>query len=217
MKYRLTPINILCFFLLLTSAVSRDWQETNGFERIGLYYVLLFIAIGMILDLMIQLLIKKRKQLIIIQGILLVVIITIYGWHQRSKTLIIDHDRKYDFVAIIYGVHVAEPLPVNFFTWQYDLAINVDGIVHTSTPMSRDIRKTKFAASKTSSSNTKGNYEALYGAELSPSKLVIDGDTLNYRAWKISSMSSISYSLEDVSNLEESIRIKLSQAYKSSK
>ncbi len=205
MKYKPTPLNIICGLLIIASIYGAIFPGPMGFGFLGLFYLLPIAIFGLLLDYIGQKTIKGYKRLFLIEIGLVGVIAFGFVWQERTKTYIIPDQREFEFVVTIYDVKDSEQLPVNFFTWTYEKEIPENGILLTSNRINSDLPQTKmFTKAGLSLQDREDTVDLCFG-RASTSKIEIDGGYYNYEAWKIDKGGTIGYSSNDIKELEEEL------------
>src|SRR5690606_14176194 len=206
MKYKPTPINIICGLLIIASIYGAIFPGPMGFGFLGLFYLLPIAIFGLLLDYLGQKTIKGYRRLFLIEIGLVGIIAFGFVWQERTKTYIIPDQREFEFVVTIYNVKDSEQLPVNFFTWTYEKEIPENGILLTSNRINSDLPKTKMITKAGISLQDKEDTVDLCFGRASTSKIEIDGEFYNYEAWKIDKGGTIGYSSIDIKELEEKLK-----------
>lgn len=206
MKYKPTPINIICGLLIIASIYSAIFPGPMGFGFLGLFYLLPIAIFGLLVDYLGQKTIKSYPRLFLIEIGIVAIISFGFVWQERTKIYIIPDQRDFEFVVTIYNVEDTEELPVNFFTWTYKKEIPENGVLLTSSKISSDLPKTEmFTKSGLSLQDRNDTVDLCFG-RASTSKIEIDGKKYDYQAWKIDKGGTIGYSSNDIKALEEEIK-----------
>jgi hypothetical protein len=206
MKYKPTPINIICGLLIIASIYFAIFPGPMGFGFLGLFYLLPIAIFGLLLDYLGQKTIKGYKRVFLIEIGIVCVIAFGFVWQERTKTYIIPDQRDFEFVVTIYDVKDSEELPVNFFTWTYEKEIPENGILLTSSRINSDLPKTEMFTKAGLSLQDRNDTVDLCFGRASTSKIEIDGENYNYQAWKIDKGGTIGYSSSDIEKLEEELK-----------
>lgn len=206
MKYKPTPINIICGLLIIASIYSAIFPGPMGFGFLGLFYLLPIAIFGLLLDYLGQKTIKSYPRLFLIEIVIVAIISFGFVWQERTKIYIIPDQRNFEFVVTIYNVEDTEELPVNFFTWTYKKEIPENGVLLTSSKISSDLPKTEMFTKSGLSLQDRNDAVDLCFGRASTSKIEIDGKKYDYQAWKIDKGGTIGYSSNDIKALEEEIK-----------
>jgi hypothetical protein len=206
MKYKPTPINIICGLLIMVSIYGAIFSGPMGFGFLGLFYLLPIAIFGLLLDYLGQKTIKSYPRLFLIEIGIVAIVSFGFVWQERTKIYIIPDQRDFEFVVTIYNVEHSEELPVNFFTWTYKKEIPENGVLLTSNKINSDLPKTEmFTKSGLSLQDSNDTVDLCFG-RASTSKIEIDGRKYDYQAWKIDKGGTIGYSSNDIKALEEEIK-----------
>ena|SRR5690554_17644 len=206
MKYRPTPINIICGLLIIASIYGAIFPGPMGFGFLGLFFILPIAIFGLLLDYVGQKTIKSYPRLFLIEIGIVAIITFGFVWQKRTKTYIIPDQRDFEFVVTIYDVQDSEQLPVNFFTWTYEKEIPENGILLTSNRINSDLPKTEmFTKSGLSLQDRNDTVDLCFG-RVRTSNIEIDGQKYDYQAWKIDKGGGIVYSSNDLQELEDEIK-----------
>lgn len=206
MKYKPTPINIICGLLIIYSIYGAIFSGPMGFGFLGIFYLLPVAIFGFLLDYLGQKAIKGYRRLFLIEIGLVGVITFGFSWQERTKTYIIPDQRDFEFVVAIYDVKDSEQLPVTFFTWTYEKEIPENGILLTSNRINSDLPKTKMFTKAGLSLQDRKDTVGLCFGRVSTSIIEIDGKNYNYQAWKIDNGGTIGYSSNEIKELEEELK-----------
>lgn len=206
MKYKPTPVNIICGILIIASIYFAIFSGSMGFGFLGLFYLLPIAILGLLLDYLGQKTFRSYLNLFLIEIGLVGAIFFVFKWQERTKTYIISDQREFDFVVTIYGVQDSEHLPINYFSWTYEIDIPDNGILLTSNTINSDLPKTKmFTKAGLNLQDREDTVDLCFG-RASTSKIEVDGKYYNYEAWKIDKGGAISYSSNDIEELEDKLR-----------
>tara|TARA_R110002072_G_scaffold302577_2_gene486397 strand:- start:2525 stop:3175 length:651 start_codon:yes stop_codon:yes gene_type:complete len=216
MKYKPTPINIICGLLIITSIYGAIFPGPMGFGFLGLFYLLPIAIFGLLLDYLGQKSIKSYSRLFLIEIAVVVIITFGFVWQERTKTYIIPDQRDFEFVVTIYNVEDSEKLPTGFFTWTYEKEIPKNGILLTSNKINSDLPQTEMFTKAGLSLQDRNDTVDLCFGRASTSIIEIDGKTYDYQAWKIDKGGTIGYSSNDIKELEEELKKYLKQMKPSS-
>jgi hypothetical protein len=206
MKYKPTPINIICGLLIIASIYGAIFPGPMGFGFLGLFYLLPIAVFGLLLDYLGQKTIKRYPRLFIIEIGVIAIIFFGFVWQERTKTYIIPDQRDFEFVVTIYDVQESEELPVNLFTCAYEKEIPENGILLTSNGINSDLPKTEMFTKAGLSLQDRNDTVDLCFGRASTSKIEFDGKDYDYQAWKIDKGGTIGYSSNDIKELEEEIK-----------
>src|SRR5690606_20093565 len=183
MKYKPTPINIICGLLIIASIYGAIFPGPMGFGFLGLFYLLPIAIFGLLLDYLGQKTIKSYPRLFLIEMGIVAIISFGFVWQERTKIYIIPDQRNFEFVVTIYNVKDTEELSVNFFTWSYKKEIPENGVLLTSNKINSDLPKTEmFTKSGLSLQDRNDTVDLCFG-RASTSKLEIDEKKYDYQAW----------------------------------
>ena len=80
MKYKPTPINIICGLLIIASIYGSIFPRPMGFGFLGLFYLLPIAVFGLLLDYLGQTIIKKYPILFIIEIGVITIIFLGFVW-----------------------------------------------------------------------------------------------------------------------------------------
>lgn len=206
MKYRPTPINIICGLLIIASIYGAIFPGPMGFGFLGLFYLLPIAIFGLLLDYLGQKTIRNYPRLFLIEIGIVAIISIGFAWQERTKTYIIPDQRDFEFVVTVYDVKDTEKLPVNFFTRTYEKEIPENGILLTSNRINSDLPKTEmFTKSGLSLQDRNDTVDLCFG-RASIAKIEVDGRKYDYQAWKIDKGGTIGYSSNDIKELEEQLK-----------
>jgi hypothetical protein len=144
MKYKITPLNTLVV-IGITYVIGSYILAKNdpmGFMFLSVIVVIPICLAILIIDWVIQIVAKTYGKIIFTELLLMCLLIVFFQYRERTKTLLISDNPKEQYVTIIYGVENAPQLPVNFFTWEYEVKIPKNGVLLTSTERTDDLPKT---------------------------------------------------------------------------
>ena len=85
MKYKPTPINVICGLLILASIYGAIFPGPMGFGFLGLFYLLPIAIFGLLLDYLGQKAIKSYSRLFLIEIAVVVIISFGFAWQERTK------------------------------------------------------------------------------------------------------------------------------------
>ncbi len=206
-KYKITPLNIIAVVVSLYMLVSYLLTEDiTGLGLLALIYVLLGGVGVLLIDLLIQRLVVKYKNIFLLEMLIVGVFIFWIASMEKTKTWLIPENFGEGYVTVIYDVEGAEKLPVNFFTWSYEVKIPESGILLTSTKFEDDLPQTdiKTYEGKALDEQNKG---LTFGC-LHESEMDCGSKTYKYRTWIVQKNGC-----EFSSKKADSLRIVLQNKY----
>lgn len=206
MKYKITPINIFSGLLIVISIYGALFPGPMGFGLLLGIYLLPFGLLGFFLDYIGQKRIKKYWKLFTFEMLFLGMISFFYLSTKRTKTFIVQDNRQFEYVVLIYGVDGAKKLPIDFLTWSYKKVVPENGIVTTSTEMHKDLPQTEiYTESGISLQNTKDSIDLCFG-RVSCSQIMIGTNKYDYQIWKIDSGGAVCSSSKDLKLMEQRLK-----------
>ena len=196
MKYRLTPLNIVCILLIGLAIYSAIKPGPEGWGFLLTIYLIPVILIGLLVDFILQKCLTKYLLVFVIELLLLAGIYFTYCWTQRTKTLIIPDKLQSQYVVTIYGVENEIKLPDG---WNYEIKVPTNGILLTSSTFNSDLPETKM---KTYSGiNLNSEKTELGWGRISHDKFECNGKTYEYQFWMVNT-SCCMYSNHEIDSFK---------------
>ena len=200
MKYRPTPLNIVCGITIIISIWCVIFSGSFGFGiLLGLFYLLPFGLIGLLIDYIIQKLSKKYIWTFSIDLFILGILTLSYGRTQRTKTLIIPDHLTSQYITTIYGVDTEPRLPKGVFTWSYEIRVPENGILLTSSDINDDLPETKMKTYSGTELNTEST--ELGWVRFTDDKFDCNEKTYHYQSWMVDSSCCL-YSNHEVDSFK---------------
>ena len=135
------------------------------------------VIFALVCDYILQVYAKKYIIIFYIELLIELLITGVIGstiaWYYRPKTLILPTTLESKYIAIVYGVENAPPLPISSFTYGYEVVILNSGILLTSTKHYEDLQETTM---KSNTGETLGNDESQAGFPHQNRSLAVRGD-----------------------------------------
>jgi hypothetical protein len=185
MKYKLSPLN-------LGSGLSIGFAIFYGlnpgpmhFGMVLSIFLTLVALVGLFIDYVIQKAAKNYLKSFLVEVSLLLALFIGYSWTQRTKTLLIPDRPPSKYLVTIYNVDSAPELPSGLFTWSYKIKVPENGILLTSTKMSRDLPQTEIETYSGKRLNTE-EIKLSWG-RFSTEEFECDGKTYQYQSWLVDS------------------------------
>jgi hypothetical protein len=203
MKYKLTPFNIVSIGIIIVSIWSAIYSGPEGWGVLVTLFLLPIGILGLFIDYLIRSEITKYKRVLIIETLVLLLIAFCYSLTEKSKTLIIPDKLTSNYIVTIYGVKNAPKLPINIWTWNYEIKIPKNGILLTSSTFENDLPETKMKTYSGIELNT--NKTELGFIRLMDDEIDCNGQKYKYRSWMIDSLSCCLYSTKDLDLLKQKI------------
>lgn len=94
-------------------------------------------------------------------------------------------------------------MPTSIFTWNYEVSIPEDGIILTSTSKFNDLPNTAIRTVSGVTLNDRADNNELCFGKVGSGTLHCGTFQFDYAAWKIDSGGAISYSSNDIKELEK--------------
>lgn len=182
MKYRPTPINIVCGLAIGLAIYSAIKSGPEGWGFLMTIYLIPIIFFGLLIDFIFQKFLTKYLLTFVTELFILTAIYFAYCWTQRTKTLIIPDKLQSQYVVTIYGVENSAKLPDG---WNYEIKVPTNGVLLTSSTFDSDLPETKM---KTYSGMNLNSDETEFGwGRITHDKFVCNGKTYEYQFWIVDS------------------------------
>ncbi|MBT29601.1 MAG: hypothetical protein CMO01_08050 [Thalassobius sp.] len=200
MIYKITPLNIVSIIAILVAIYGAVKPGDMGFGLLALVYYLPAGLLGLALDYLMQKKLENFKVTVAVELILLSFIYFGYLWTKRTKDLIVNEDRKSEYIVFIYGVENAEKLPFRSYYLYYTLNVPENGIFLTSTKLNRDFPFTQVY--ERTNVEEQGKREKVPVAKMKTGLLNCDDLQFEYEVWKIDESGSITFSSHEADSLQ---------------
>lgn len=181
--------------------IHRFQSDPMGFTSLAVFYCIGVSIIILVIDWIIQLATKYYKKIILIEFSIIGLFTFLFLRMERTKTILIPDNFGEGYITIIYGVENAPKLPVNFFTWTYEVPIPQNGILLTSSECNEDLPKTNV---KTYSRIDLSEKELGFGHFIE-SEIDCNTKQYKYKSWIIQKHCCISSS-KDGDSLENVLK-----------
>ena len=200
MKYRPTPLNIVCGVTIGLTIYVAIKPGPEGWGFLLTIYLIPIIIVGLLVDFILQKFIPKYLLTFVVEIFSLTAIYFGYSWTQRTKTLVIPDNLQSQYVVTIYGVEKSAKLPDG---WNYEIKVPTNGILMTSSTFDNDLPKTKM---KTYSGINLNSDETKLGwVRITYDKFDCNGKTYDYQFWMVDS-SCCGYSSQEIDNFKISLQ-----------
>ena len=200
MKYRLTPLNIICGLAIALAIYSDIRPGSEGWGFLLTIYLVPAIIIGLLLDLLLQKSFTRYLNTFTAEILLFAILFVCYSLTQRTKTFIIPDRMQSQYLATIYGVENAPKLPNG---WNYEIKIPTNGILLTSSKLDNDLPETKMKTYSGIELNSK--VTELSWGRISTDKFDCNGKAYKYQLWMVDS-SCCMYSIHDIDSFKIILR-----------
>lgn len=196
MKYRPTPLNIVCGFEIGLAIYSAIKPGPEGWGFLLTIYLIPVIIGGLLIDFVLQKFLPKYFLTFGSELLILAAIYFAYSWTQRTKTLIITDKLQSQYIVTIYGVDNSVKLPNG---WNYEIKVPTNGILLTSSNFDSDLPETKI---KTYSGINLNTSETELGwVRITHDKFDCNGKTYEYQFWMVDS-SCCGYSSREIDSFK---------------
>ncbi len=196
MKYRPTPLNIVCGLAIGLAIYSAIKPGPEGWGFLMTIYLIPVIIIGLLADFILQKFLSKHILTFVIELLLLTSIYFAYCWTQRIKTLIIPDKLQSQYIVTIYGVENSARLPDG---WSYEIKVPTNGILLTSSTFDSDLPETKMKTYSGIHLNT--DETELGWGRITHDKFDCNGKTYEYQFWIVDS-SCCGYSSREIDSFK---------------
>jgi hypothetical protein len=181
MKYKITPLNIVAVAAIIYMFI--DYLRTEDPAGLGLLAVI-YVFVGgigvLLIDLLIQWVAKEYKKIIPIEMLMIAGLAFWIASMERTKTWLIPENFGEGYVTVIYDMEGAEKLPVNSFTWSYEVKIPKSGVLLTATKFEDDLPKTDI---KTYTGAILDEYKEEFFECTFDSEMNCGNKTYKYKTW----------------------------------
>jgi hypothetical protein len=196
MKYRPTPLNIVCGLAIGLAIYTAIKPGPEGWGFLMTIYLIPVIIIGLLIDFILQKFLPKYLLTFVTELLLLTAIYFAYCWTQRTKTLIIPDKLQSQYVVTIYGVENSVKLPDG---WNYEIKVPANGILMTSSTFDSDLPETKMKTYSGINLNT--DETELGWGRITHDNFDCNGKTYEYQFWIVDS-SCCMYSSHDIDSFK---------------
>lgn len=200
MKYRPTPLNIVCGLAIGLAIYSALKPGPEGWGFLLTIYLIPAIIIGLLVDFILQ---KLFPKYLLTFGIELFILTTIYFSYcltQRTKTLIIPDKFAGKYIVTIYGVENSANLPSG---WNYEIKVPTNGMLLTSSTIDSDLPETKMKTYSGINLNT--DETELGWVRITHDRFDCNGKTYEYQFWMVDS-SCCMYSSHDIDSFKLTLK-----------
>lgn len=200
MKYRPTPLNVVCGLAIGLAIYSAIKPGPEGWGFLLTIYLIPVIIVGLLVDFFLQ---KSLSKYLLTSGIEIFILTAIYFsycWTQRTKTLIIPDKLQSQYIVTIYGVEQSARLPDG---WNYEIKVPTNGILMTSSAFDDDLPETKMRTYSGINLNT--DETELGWGRITHDKFECNGKTYEYQFWLVDS-SCCMYSSHDIDNFKMTLQ-----------
>ena len=200
MKYKITPLNIVCGILLILSIYCFIKPGTWGFGLIA-GYVLLGATIFILgIDFLLQNIFKKKSKLFILEFLIIALFSILYFIPKRTKTYIIPDNFKDKYIVTIYNFPNKNKLPG---TWNYKIKIPENGVLFTSSKKNEDLKNTDFITNSGLILNDENN--DLGFGEILNDELICNGKVYEFTVWKVQEFCC-GYSSDETKRIKQNLQ-----------
>lgn len=126
-----------------------------------------------------------------------------FEYSERTKTFIIPDNPDYEFIVTVYELDNQEELPTSLLTWNYELTPPDHGIILTSTAKFKDLPQTNIQTKSGIRLNDRTDDSDLCFGRVGTGAFQCGATSYQYSAWKLDSGGAISYSSNDITELEK--------------
>ncbi len=203
MLKKITPFILLTIAAVLHAAYILFTDETGW----GIFFVLALLISAIaafLIDFGLQKFLKSYKQIFLAELLTVMLIVAVYAYQFRTKTLVIPSDFDQSYVTIIYTVDDAEDLSINPFTLQKEIEIPANGIFLSASDFNEDLPQTEI---KTTDDIYLNSDESDKGfIIMANSQFESKGREYKFRTWKIESAFCCGYSSTEVDSFKLSLQ-----------
>jgi energy-coupling factor transporter transmembrane protein EcfT len=204
--HKITPFLILRILSIILG-IYYFTIETNN-EGWGIYVVFvlcLFVTICFIIELLLKLIIKNWKKLILFESGLILLVIGWLMYQSREFIFELPENFSQEYITVIYNIDNEQELVINNFAFWKKIQVPKDGIVLTSSKISKDLRNIDFKTFKGEYYNSRNNDKMFM--KVMDSEFELNGLKYKFRTWKLGNGKFMVNSSKDDDYIKESIEI----------
>ncbi|MGV8947730.1 MAG: hypothetical protein ACOH1N_14980 [Lutibacter sp.] len=193
---KITPFLILSISSIIYAIFIVVKERNLGW---GFFAVIALIVIGILLfaiDFGLKKWSKNYKKIFLTELLISIIVIVIYNYQFRTKTLIIPSDFDKEYVTIIYGVENSKDLSISALTWNKKIEIPKSGILLTSSDFNENLRKTDMKMDSGIYLNSDETEKGF--TRMTESEFESNGRNYKFRTWKIQDGFCCSYTSKEV-------------------
>ncbi|HLW41976.1 MAG TPA: hypothetical protein VKY82_06375 [Flavobacterium sp.] len=196
MLRKITPFLILSISSIIYAIFIVIKERNLGW---GFFAVIALIAIGILLFVMdfgLKKWLKNYKKIFLIELLIGIIVIVVYNYQFRTKTLIIPSDFDKEYVTIIYGVENSKDLSISALTWNKKIEIPKSGILLTSSDFSESLRETNIKMDSGIYLNSDQTEKGF--TRIAESEFESNGRNYKFRTWKIQDKPCCFYTTKEI-------------------
>ena len=201
---KITPFLILSISSIIYAIFIVVKERNLGW---GFFAVIALIVIGILLfviDFGLKKWLKNYKKIFFSELLISIIVIVIYNYQFRTKTLIIPSDFDKEYVTIIYGVENSKDLSISGFTWNKKIEIPENGILLTSSDFNENLRETDIKMDSGIYLNSDKTEKGF--TRMTESEFESNGRNYKFRTWKIQDGFCCAYSSKEVENYKTELK-----------
>jgi hypothetical protein len=205
MLRKITPFLILSISSIIYAIFIVIKERNLGW---GFFVVIALIVIGILLftiDFGLKKWLKDYKKIFLTELLVSIIVVIIYNYQFRTKTLIIPSDFNKEYVSIIYGVENSKDLSISAITWNKKIDIPKNGILLTSSDFNENLRETDIKMDSgifLNSDETEKGFTRMVESEFDS-----NGRSFKFRTWKIQQGFCCSYTSKEVEKYKMELKI----------
>jgi hypothetical protein len=205
MLRKITPFLILSISSIIYAIFIVIKERNLGW---GFFVVIALIVIGILLftiDFGLKKWLKDYKKIFLTELLVSIIVVIIYNYQFRTKTLIIPSDFNKEYVSIIYGVENSKDLSISAITWNKKIDIPKNGILLTSSDFNENLRETDIKMDSgifLNSDETEKGFTRMVESEFDS-----NGRSFKFRTWKIQEGFCCSYTSKEVEKYKMELKI----------
>ncbi|NEV92975.1 hypothetical protein G3567_02290 [Psychroflexus sp. YR1-1] len=201
---KITPFLILSVSSIIY-AIFIVFKERN----LGWFFfvVIALIVIGILLfviDFGLKKWLKDYKKIFLTELLVSIIVVVIYNYQFRTKTLIIPSDFDKEYVTIVYGVENSKDLSISAITWNKKIKIPNSGILLTSSDFNENLPETDIkmvSGIYLNSDETEKGFTRMTESEFKST-----GRHYKFRTWKIQAGFCCMYTSKEVEKYKTELK-----------
>ena len=173
----------------------------------GFFAVIVLIAIGILLfaiDFGLKKWLKNYKKIFSAELMISIVLVLIYNYQFRTKTLIIPSNFDKDYVTIIYGVENSKDLSISVFNWNKNIEIPKSGILLTSSDFNENLLETDIKLDSGIYLNSDQTDKGF--TRIAESEFESNGRNYRFRTWKIQDKPCCHYTTKEIDKHKRTLK-----------
>ncbi len=205
--FKVTPFVLLATILMCTSLYHLIFPGPYKMGMLAFFYLFPVALILFVVDYLGQHFASSYARVATAEVVLIVLMACGYVWTQRTSTFLLPEAFDKEHIVVVHGVENTPKLISKGWLATYNIRVPASGVILTSSEISGNLKRVQMKKERADRGSS--DFEKIYGTFADSFEVKIGDSLYECNTWMISRNGTISYSSDELQEIQGDIRQQL--------